>query len=293
MMYDTVLLDPYNVSESVNQLLVAYDLTVEDRPILQRLVALFPQPVELRFDEISGIFQQDMILADKFTFEMETDSLVVFSREKETLIDALVEMAMYLTGFSTMMGTEDTWVVEFTIGTWKPIRKTIKREAGIPVSDEPRGVVGLPPRSEDTSPENAYPFQKLVSHYDRASFYQMVVLGARDDIAVYFPPETHPNVMDVYVSVRRGIHEVTKGLGLNDHRLFNARLLNEIQKLQERFTPDELPFPTWLSDLSSPSEMPPRSTGEFGIRSSHADRPAKKHDPFAEFIDELFADDDE
>lgn len=291
MPYDTVLLDPQNVSESVNQLMTTYNLAPEDRPIFQQLVALYPQPVEMRYDEISAILQQDMFLADKFTFEMETDTLVLFSRDKDALIDALVEMAMYLAGFATMMGTEDTWVIEFTIGTWKPIRKQIKRAIGIHVADQPRGVVGLPPVSQGESADEPYSFQKLVSNFDRASFYQMVVLGARDDIAVYFPPETHPNVMDVYVSVRRSIKEITDGLSLSDHQLFNTRLVTEIHKLQERFAPQELAYPNWLSDLADQDEMQGTSASSLGMMPPPKSPP--RNDPFADFIDELFSDDED
>lgn len=293
MPYDTVLLDPQNVSESVNQLMATYNLAEEDRPLFQQLVALYPQPVEMRYDEISAILQQDMFLADKFTFEMETDTLVLFSRDKDALIDALVEMAMYLAGFATMMGTEETWVVEFTIGTWKPIRQQIKRAVGLRVTAEPRGVVGLPPAAQGEEEEESYSFQKLVSNFDRASFYQMVVLGARDDIAVYFPPETHPTVMEVYVSVRRGIKEITEGLGLQDHQLFNTRLVTEINKLQERFTPHKLPYPAWLSNLADEDGVPGRSARDLGrMPPPNAPLPPK-NDPFADFIDGLFADDED
>jgi len=49
----------------------------------------------------------------------------------------------------------------------------------------------------------------------------MVVLAGRDDLAVYFPPETHPKVLAAYVYVRRAMQEVAQGLDLSDYQKFN------------------------------------------------------------------------
>ncbi len=291
MRYGAVILDPNQVEESVQQLIQFYALTTEDLPILRKIVALYPQPVQMYFDETNALLHQDMVLADKFTFDMDTDTLILYSRDKATLIDAMIEMVMYLTGFSTMMGAEETWVVEFTIGAWKPVKKRIKRDLGIDVADQPRGVVGLPPPPEEDTPDHTYPFQTLTSRFDRASFHQMVVLAARDDIAVYFPPETHPRVLDVYVSIRRAIQDITKDITLIDHQTFNIRLVEEVQKLQNQFNPGELPFPKWLSDLANRDMR--SSADDLGLFPKNDPPPSpKRHDPFEAFIDELFSDDD-
>ena len=139
MQYGAVMLDPNQIEESVQQLIQFYELTPEDLPALRQIVSLYPQPVQMVFDETNALFHHDMVLADKFTFDMETDTLILFSRDKDTVIDALIEMMMYVTGFSTMMGAEETWVIEFTIGAWKPIKKRIKRDIGIDAPHQPRG----------------------------------------------------------------------------------------------------------------------------------------------------------
>jgi hypothetical protein len=294
------MLDPNQVEESVQHLIQFYELTAEDVPALRQIVALYPQPVQMFFDETNAL--QDMVLADKFTFDMDTDTLILFSRDKNTVIDALIEMAMYLIGFSTMLGAEETWAVELTIGAWKPIKKRVKRAIGLEASDHPRGVVGLPPPPEEESSDDSYPFKTLVSRFDRASFHQMVVLAARDDIAVYFPPDTHPDVMEVYFSTRRAIQTIAKDLTLADHQLFNKRLVDEVQKLQQQFNPDELPFPKWLSDLANDDSRPHSPADELGpfpkndtpppSPSSPPPQPPKRHNPFEAFLDELFSDDD-
>jgi hypothetical protein len=184
-------------------------------------------------------------------------------------------------------------VVEFTIGAWKPVKKRIKQELGIDISNQPRGVVGLPPPPEETSPDDMYPFQTLTSRFDRASFHQMVVLAARDDVAVYFPPETHPKVLDTYVSIRRAIQDVTKDITLIDHQIFNRRLVEEVQKLQNQFNPSELPFPKWLSDLARhDSHHSADDLGMFPKTDAPPQPSPKRYDPFEAFFDELFADDD-
>jgi hypothetical protein len=293
MRYGAVTLDPDRVEESIQQLIQFFELTAEDLPPIRRIVAMYSQPAQMYFDETSALLQHDMVLADKFTFDIDTDTLILFSREKNTLIDALIEMAMYLAGFSTMMGTEEAWVIEFTIGAWKPVKKQIKRQIGLDVTDQPRGIVGLPPPPEEADPGDVYPFQTLVSRLDRVSFRQMVVLAARDDIAVYFPPRTHPNVMEVYTTIRQAIQYVSKDIGLAEYQMFNERLVEEIQNVQNQFKPSELPFPSWLSDLANRSRSRPTldDPGLFLPLDAPPSSP-KRHDPFEAFIDELFPDDD-
>jgi hypothetical protein len=288
MQYGTVTLDPNHVEKSVQHLIQFYDLTPDDVPALRQIVGLYPQAVQMIFDEPNALLHQDMVLADKFTFDMDTDTLILFSRDKDTVFDALIEMMMYLTGFSTMMGADETWVVELTIGAWKPVKRRIKRQIGLKAANQPRGVVGLPP-PEESSDGDSYPFQTLVSRFDRASFHQMVVLAARDDIAVYFPPDTHPNVLNAYVSARNAIQAVAKDITLADHQMFNVRLMDEVQKLQNHYKPNDLPFPKWLSDLA---DHGPRSTAnDLGLFPKN-DPPPKRDDPFESFIDDLFSDDD-
>jgi hypothetical protein len=293
MRYGEVTLDPHNLDLSVNELALVYDLSPEEQENARHIIVLYPKPVEMYVDEASTILHDSMPLGDRFTFDIETDELILFSRRPAILIDALIEMAMYLAGFSTMMGAEESWVVEFTIGAWKPVKKRIKRLLNIPADDQPRGVVGLPPsKGKDSAlAADSYPFRRMVSHYDLASFHQMVLLAARDDIAVYFPPETHPKVLSVYVYMRRAMQEVAQGIDLKDYESFNARLLQEVQRMEQLFSPADLSLPGWLHDRHN--DDPPFPDGPTSQTSADflSDSPPIDN-PFEAFIEELFSEDD-
>ncbi|MBN1681374.1 MAG: hypothetical protein JW966_13920 [Anaerolineae bacterium] len=289
MRQNYILLDPNNLNVTIQRLVEAYVLSPDTLDGLRRIIALYPHPVPMYVDEANAMLYDGLSLADKFTFDIKTDELVLFSKDEETFIDAFIEMAMYLSGFSTMIGNEEEWVIEFTVGTWKPIKNRIKRQLGITVSDQPRGVVGLPPSTEKNTGIDPYPFRTLVSHYDLGSFYQMVMLAARDDVAVYFPPETHAKVLAVYVYMRREIQEVAQSLSIEDYQVFNSRLIEAVQRLQELFEPANLPPPGWLrSPASRPFDQP-----DSDERMTHSDTlRAKRDDPFEAFINQLLADED-
>jgi hypothetical protein len=289
MRHGEVTLDPHDLERSMRQLAEAYRLSLEDTDTLRRVIALYPQPIKMYVDEANTILHDSMPLGDRFTFDIETDELILFSHDKEILIDALIEMAMYLAGFTTMMGSEETWVIEFTIGAWKPVKKRLKRQLEIPVSDHPRGVVGMPPSAENAPPGDPYPFRTLVSHYDLASFHQMVMLAARDDIAVYFPPETHAKVLAVYVYMRRSMQEVAQGIDLADYETFNARLIQEVQRLDTLFGPSNLTLPTWLHDRHT--DDPPAPAGRPSPHPTREPKPDTTPDPFEAFIEDLFSND--
>jgi len=296
-----VILDPNDVEASVQQLAEAYDLAPNDLTALRRIIALYRRPIAMYLDETNATLYDSLPLADKFTFDIETDELVLFTCDLDTITDALIEMAMYTAGFATMMGNEQTWVTEFTIGAWKPVKKRLKRQLDIPVQDQPRAVVGLPPPPDKAPANDPYPFRTLVSHYDLASFHQMVILAARDDVAVYFPPDTHPKVLAVYVYMRRAMQEVAQGLDLDDHETFNARLVQELRRLQELFNPASLEPPGWLLDLidqENGPEMLDDPAARLGLfpdtgPSEHSTPPiSHKDDPFEAFIEQLLPDDD-
>jgi hypothetical protein len=301
MKHYRVIIDPRDVETSVQQLAQAYDLVSEDLASLRSVVALYHRPIAMYLDETNARLYDSLPLADKFTFDIETDELVLFTCDPDTITDALIEMAMYQAGFATMMGNEQTWIIEFTIGAWKPVKKHLKRRLGIPVQDQPRAVVGLPAPSEKAPADDPYPFRTLVSHYDLASFHQMVMLAARDDVAVYFPPDTHPKVLAVYVYMRRAMQEVAQGLELADHETFNARLVQELRRLQELFNPSGLEPPGWLIDLldqENGTELLDDPAARLGLfsetgpsgQSTSSDSP--KDNPFEAFIEQLFPDDD-
>jgi hypothetical protein len=295
MTHRPVILDPYEIDDSIRQLAEQYQLPDELLAYLRRVLALYPRPAYIILDDANALLYEELSLADKFTFNIETDELVLFSSTPETFVDASIEMAMYLTGFATLLGSEEEWVVEFTVGAWKPVKNRIKRQLGIPIHVQPRGIVGLPPAGDRAPDNDPYPFRTLVSHYDLGSFQQMVVLAGREDIAVYFPPETHAKVLAVYVYMRRAMQEIAQGLGITDYELFNTRLLQTIQRLQVLFNPESLAAPGY-SPVSPPSEAED-PLSRFGLspsgpNSEQVSPRAMEDNPFEAFIEDLFADDD-
>lgn len=276
-----IILDPNDLDASMQHLGDVYFFDADALSMLRRIITLYPRSIGVYVDEANTILYKNLSLADKFSFNIETDELVLFTHELDTFIDALIEMAMYLAGFATMIGTEEEWVVEFTIGTWKPVKNRIKRQLEIPVRDQPRGVVGLPASPDNVNSGDPYPFRTMVSNYNLGSFYQMVVLAARDDIAVYFPPDTHPKVLAVYVYMRRAIQEVAQGIDLKDYATFNSRLLETIQRLQSLFNPASL----------APPGSPNTSSNQLGLFPHKKSDPIKEN-PFEAFIEQLFPDDE-
>jgi len=296
--FERVILDPNAVDESMQQLATRYGIGAELLNTLSQVVGLYPHAIRMYVDEANALLFHGLSLADKFTFDLESDELVLFSLDADTVTDAFIEMAMYLSGFATLMGSQDDWTVEFAIGAWKPIKNRIKRQLGIPVREKPRIVVGLPPAPQEINQEDSYPFRKLVSSYDFASFHQMVVLAAREDVAVYFPPETHSKVLAVYVYMRRAIQEVAQGLDLSDHLTFNTRLIDAVQRLEKLFSPATLAPPGWqqLPDshrsVSADYIPTPDAPAQMPDDRVQNGEQVKRDDPFELFINQLFSDDD-
>ena len=281
-----VILDPHDLVGTAQQLALAYEVADDTLETLQHIVALFSRAAPMYVDEAAALLYDDLPLADKFTFDIENDELILFAWDAPTLIDATIEMAMYLAGFTTKMGHDEPWITEFAAGAWKPVRKRIKRELGLEVTDHPEGVVGLPPIGERSPTDDPYPFRTLVTHYDQVSFRQMIVLAARDDLAVYFPPETHPKVRAVYLHARHAIQDIARGVGLRDYRVFNGRLSDALRHLESTFSPSALGLPDWLTRIMShPTIATPPSNP------SHAEEPAP-YDPFATFLEQLLDEQD-
>ena len=283
-----VILDPRNLVETAQQLASAYELDDDTLTTFQRIVTLYPRAVPMYVDEAAALLYEDLPLADKFTFDIENDELILFAWDAPTLIDATVEMAMYLAGFTTKMGHDEPWITEFAAGAWKPVRDRIKRELGLKVIDRPQGVVGLPPTGERSPTDDPYPFRTLVTHYDQVSFRQMIALAARRDLAVYFPPETHPKVRAVYLHARRAIQDVANGVGLRDYRVFNERLSDALRRVEGIFAPSELGLPDWLTHI-----MPrPSSAPQQPNPSPTEDTDTAPYDPFAAFLEQLLDEQD-
>ncbi len=306
-----VLLDPNNPDQALLHLAYAYDLDADTLEFLRRLLRLFKRRVQLYVDESSTLFYGQMPLVDRFTFNMQADELILFASDPMTFVDALTEMAMFLAGFTTMIGVDESWKVEFTIGAWKPVKNRLKRELGIPVIDEPLWVVGLPADPESGPAEDANPFRTLVSQLDIASFTQMVRLAARDDVEVNFPSGTDPRVIQVYIRMKTALNQVADGISLDDWREFNHRLLLTVQNLEDEYAPHNLPLPAWWDDRApdpgdpegelddlrfrvlDPDEWPEGVRDDLPPRPGDA-APDEGWDPFQTYLNELFdADDDD
>jgi hypothetical protein len=295
MPQNRVILDPSNVNITIRLLSALIDFDDETQEHLCRVIELFPRSAILCLDVSDEDAFLDLPLMDRFTFDLETDELILFSRDPDTLIDALIEMAMYLSGFATLLGNEDSWVTEFTIGAWKPVKKRLKLRLNIPIEDHPRFVISLPSattQQADLDPE----LRELVSHFDRVTFDQIIALAGRDDLAIRFPPQTHPKVLALYLHTRRAIHEVAQDIELSDYPLFNARLLEKIQTLEKLFAPTRLTSRN-TSDLkdfrgnsSAGIEQPGSPANAFSDSSSSG---PSRDDPFSAFIEDLLANDDD
>jgi len=290
------LLDPNDIDRSIWQLNQDYQLDPVTLDYIRRVLLLYPQAVYLYVDEANALLHQDLALVDKFTFDLDQDELILYSSAPAIFVDAIIEMLMYLMGFSTMMGSDDEWVTEFAIGAWRPMRNRIKEELGIPVDRRPRMVIGLPPEpGQVTQGEDPYPFRTLVSHYDIASFYQMIMLAGHDEIAVSFPSQAHAKVVGVYRYARSAYQDISKDITMTDHAVFNARLLEAIQQMEERFDPATLPPPGWLHKMETDSlertaRRPPKPAAD---PAPQTDDRLPDDSPFASFIDGLFSDEDE
>ena len=287
-MVSRAMLDPLDPDFSVRQLDELCDLSPETLLGLRDVIALFPRSALVRVNGRDLVQGDGLWVNDLFTFDTETDELELFSQDETTCVDALVEMAMYLSGFATLMGVEEEWVIEFAIGAWRSVRNRLKRQLDLPVPEDVLAMVGEPPET-DAEP---YPFRAMVSSFDPVSFHHMVVLAGREEIAVYFPPETNPKVLATYIYTRRAIHDVAKGIELEDYQEFNTRLLDGIQRLTTLFWPAGLRATTrpdmvdlrHLSAVQHGDELPPHAD-IAGIDTEASD------DPFAAFIEELLGDD--
>jgi hypothetical protein len=141
----------------------------------------------------------------------------------------------------------------------------------------------------------------------------MIRFAGRDDVRVYFPPESHPKVAEVYHLMRQWIREVAAGLGIEDVEEFNRRLRSRLNEIEDRYQPDKLPLPQMLfeedmEDVEDVFGSEDRSEGFFARGSNRESEigrlPRKKplgpsqqevdaklaQGPFAAFIESLFKD---
>ena len=311
---DRILLDPEDVAGTLARLQISFNLEASALPELGRVVPLLPTAAfatENRLEDPAALVSP---LADRFTFDVHENELVLFETTPETLVNAVIEMAMYLAGFSTLIDDDDLWATQFTIGAWKHARDGIKRSLNISIPDR-RGVVGLPPPHDRAPTDDPYPFRTLVSRFDLASFYQMVLLAGHEAFSVYFPPSAHSRVQFTYTYMREAMRGIAADIGINDVERFNQRLREELRRIEDEFHPEQLVLPDAPAGGKTGQDevrrTRPRRDDDLGIfpreediaathKPASSDVPASddvpggapSDDPFEAFINELFADED-
>jgi hypothetical protein len=93
--------------------------------------------------------------------------------------------------------------------------------------------------------------------------------------------------------MRRAMQEVAQGIDLEDYQTFNARLIQEIQRLEKLFDPASLSLPDWLHDRHDDDAQPhPDHQNPIADNRPTDPQPSAKEDPFETFIEQLFSDED-
>lgn len=207
---------------SVDSLIEAFEArdTEHERDI-RTMLALHDRAFTLRLDFVSR--PQLSPVDDAFTFDTLTDELVVYSNDPAVLVDALLEMAMYMRGFNTTLGSFDEWKTQFTIGAWRHVRKNIKADLGI----EPQGVWQFPLESE------------VVERYNFRAFESMLYLAGRADGEVIFPTGANAQVVEAYQRLRRIMHAMAFDITLDAYGAFNRRLTSALLWVEESIMPGE------------------------------------------------------
>jgi hypothetical protein len=85
------------------------------------------------------------------------------------------------------------------------------------------------------------------------------------------------------------MQEVAQGIDLADYETFNARLIQEVQRLDTLFGPSNLTLPTWLHDRHA--DDPPAPADRPRPHPTRESKPDTTPDPFEAFIEDLFSND--
>jgi len=213
----TFVIDP-NRPETIEDFLLTVGLPGHED--LQRVIVLHRQPFTLVLRPDAPI--ELWPLVDAFTFDLERDCLVVYKTDPDVLLDAIIEMAMFLRGFNTAIGTDGPWRVDLAIGAWRVVRQNVKRSLLIPESAM-QFAVELPAHT--------------VSQLDSVTFAGMVFLAGQVNTQVRFPEDAARSVVEAYHRLRRIILTVGLGLGLDDVRTFNQRLIRALVHTETALLP--------------------------------------------------------
>jgi hypothetical protein len=212
----------------VNELLEAVNATLTPHAAhIRAAITIQPRPFGVFIDYLQRMGDLSP-MTDPFTFDMDNDELVCYSEDPAILVNGLIEMGMYMQGFSTLMGVEDSWKVQVAIGGWKHIRQAIKRKIGIPVSPDKEWTAVLHP--------------EVASRYDDSTFSELITLAGCPDLDIIFPPETHPRVLQVYRQLANIIEVIGRGIEMSDYQEFNQRLLRAVALIEEKIAPTDQPL---------------------------------------------------
>jgi hypothetical protein len=169
---------------------------------------------------------------DAFTFDTKTGALILFDDDPSGLVDALIEMALYLNGFETQMYADEEWHTRFTIGVWHYVRREIKVDLNLTPAPIWR-VNSLDPRS--------------VARYDMLSFELVLFLAGCPDLDVAFPDGSSALVVENYLRLIRIMEAVAFGVSSDDAATFNRRLKRATRYIKEAILP--LTYPSRFDDL--------------------------------------------
>jgi hypothetical protein len=189
----------------------------------RKAISLQGRPFAVYIDYLNSAPREATPVQDPFTFDMETDELIVFSDDPAIMVDALIEMALYMQGFSTLIGVEEDWKIALAIGGWKYLRASLRQTLGLPSATEKTWVFMLSPEA--------------TRDFNADSFSQVVMLAGCPNVEVLFPPDAHERLVEVYPQLSRVIQVIAEGISMDDHAEFNARLRRAVTLVEERLSP--------------------------------------------------------
>ncbi|MBX3063729.1 MAG: hypothetical protein U0528_01165 [Anaerolineae bacterium] len=215
----------------------------EHEQAIRAMLQLHEQAFTLRLDFVSR--PQMMPLEDAFTFDTLTDELVLFDNDPAVLVDAILEMAMYVRGFQTSMSGYDEWKTQFTIGAWRHVRRNIKERHGY-----------------ESATRWQFPLeQEGVDRFNAQTFEAMLFLAGRPEGEAIFPHGANAQVVEAYQRLYRIMEAVALDISLDDAELFNRRLVRAIGRVEESILPGE---PSPFDDMLGPGGFNERFFS-FGI----------------------------
>jgi hypothetical protein len=209
---------------SVQQLIDAFHIYgTPYESAVREVMTIHNRPFDLVLTINEELREQLSPLHDAFSFDMETDELLLYSDEPETLIDGLLEMALFLRGFNTIIGVDDDWKTQVAIGAWRKVRDNIKDNLMIDYDTGTQWSAGLD--------------AETVKEYNAISFGAMVFLASRPEVDVVFPEGTNQLVSNAYERLTQIIDAVALNIGIDDHLVFNRRLSRALLWIEDTLLP--------------------------------------------------------